>query len=276
MSLLLAAPAMAQMEFGLPPGQVSFLPLRIGEERGRLIQFLKARSKGPAPLVIMLDDWSKPGRRSSEWVIGLSDLLRARGMAFALVPADRFGLDNGAEVAMAVGVLRNRAADLEIDMNRIALLGEGLGAAYAAVLAMDLERAKQVGLDFDAIRVAVLLDGRCYDFNKCLDLASPRTRPNLTDDLPSDQAQREAASPMAHVAQPNVRSIYMHFDARSKDRVEGTLMLEAMRNAGQEVTVSTALLRFDQHSAIDNLQRERPNPKSETMLDYLAAQLGVQ
>lgn len=275
-ALTISGSAIAQMEFSLPPGQTSFTPVRIGEERGRLIQVLKARSREPAPIVIMLDDWPKPGRKNSERVIGLSDMLRARGIAFALIPADRFGKDEAKEVAPAVDALKARASDLGVDMSRIAVLGEGLGASYAAAIALNPEQASRLGLNYETIRAAVLLDGECYDVKRCIATASPRARGYYLRQLPEDEDGQAALSPLGYAAAPNVRSIYVHFAPRSAARSQSEALVEALRSAGQAPTLSSATLRFDQHGQADTLDRERPNPSSGTMLDYLATQLGTK
>ncbi len=274
--LMVAGQARSQAEFALPPGQVSFTPIRIGADKGRVVRFLKARSRTPAPLVIFLDDWEKPGRRYAEATIGLSDMLRARGIAFALVPADRYGRDQGAEVAQAIAALKARAGELEIDLSRVAVVGEGLGAAYAALIATDPRRAAAAGLALSDIRTVILLDGYCYDVEQCFRVATPRRLASLRKDLPEDAPSRAALSALRYAGQPNVASIYLHFDPRSPQRLEGDAMAAALRSGGQDLTLSSALMRFDQHAGVDTIQRERPNANSGSMIDFLAKRLDVR
>jgi acetyl esterase/lipase len=156
--------------FPSPPSVVK----RYGSHVDQRLQFTKGKKAGAAIAVVVGSSTGNLGGTS------LRDLLFDKGLAVVDIryrnPV-RFGAGSAAtDVALAILFLREHADQLHIDGNRIALLGSGPDAAWAALLGCNPEIFKQVGVPFSAIRTVALIDGDGIDApSEVLAASAPRS-----------------------------------------------------------------------------------------------------
>lgn len=118
---------------------------------------------------------------------------------YRLVPDVTFR-EQAADVARAIKLLRDRAEEYSVDPSRLYLMGHSAGAHLAALVSTDATYLQREGLDLDAIRGTILLDGAGYDIANQVRQAGPNARRLYQGVFGDDPAEQAAASPATHVA----------------------------------------------------------------------------
>lgn len=227
MLALLAAPVFAQNNFpnyferwepdpGVPGRDVSREYIRYGDLSGQEISFRPARQDTPAPLVVIIDDryWRNDQPMSDDYLPGF---LYEQGYASASIQSRAYPEPEAAEaiadLAAAIARLRDESAKLGIDMSRMILVGRGSAAWAAALLATDPSHAAAAGLDFSAIKGAVLINGDGMDL-AARAAESPRLRNgDFADFFEGDEALT-LFSPVTHLGPPDAPAFLLLVEER--------------------------------------------------------------
>jgi arylformamidase len=182
------------------------------------LDFYPALRDRKAPLVIFVHGggW-KNGDKSSETGRYKAPHYIENGYAFAsinyrLLPSAPVE-QQAADVANAVAYLRNNAAQLGLDADNIVLMGHSAGAHLVALVGTDPQFLNVAGLDFNALRGVIALDGAAYDVTAQLQDGPKFMQGTYRDAFGTDPARHRALSPTLQAASPNAPSfLILHVD----------------------------------------------------------------
>ena len=201
------------------------------------------RADGPdAPLVIFIHGggWKRGDKSNATGAAKVAHSLAA-SYAFAsidyrLVPAATVE-QQAQEIADAVAALRAQAATLGVDASRIVLMGHSAGAHLAALVGTDARYFAKAGLNPDAVRGVILLDGAAYDVPRQIAEGGNFMHDTYVQAFGNDVARQKALSPTFQVAAPNAPDFLILHIARVDGTVQSIALGAALRAAGTPAEV---------------------------------------
>jgi acetyl esterase/lipase len=208
-----------------------------GEGRGK-----DMRERKPTPLIIFIHGGSW---RSGTYLdsVGTSKIthLTSLGYAFAsvnyrLIPAvtiEEQVQDVADAVAFLVSPKRDGAAELgvEIDTERVVLMGHSSGAHVAALLGTDVRYLKRAGLGTSSIKGVVLLDGSNYNATAELTDSPGPVADNLVLGMGRDLSRLRALSPTLNVRVGGVVQKWLLLHVQRRGDIRQAVELEAVLRA---------------------------------------------
>lgn len=200
------------------------------------------RPRGPAsrPVVIYFPDAAWPNDAIC-YDQGIFAALDAAGIAVAQLwlGGDTLGRDIRS-VERGLRTIRQRADSYRLDLTRVALLGCGAGAHFAALAATNPELMAGAGLNLSSIAGVAIVDGVGFDLRAVA--ATPandaEARRGRRGYFSGSMADLDVYSPQSHLAAPNAPSLLV----RGRAETEGspTALMTFARNmqaAGAELVV---------------------------------------
>lgn len=195
-----------------------------------------------APLVVFVHGggWSR-GDMSTALADATIAHWQSQGYAvtsinYRLVP-DATVEQQASDVAAALAYLKRNAGQLGFDADRIALSGHSAGAHLVSLVGTDPRYLEAVGLEMDAVRGVLALDGAGYDVPRQMDQAGRWLRQFYQDAFGSNEARQRALSPFHRAAAPNAPDfLILHVDRRAS-RSQSEALAEALEEAGTRTQV---------------------------------------
>ncbi len=134
------------------------------------------------------------------------------------------------DVGRAIARLREEAARLGFDADRILLTGHSAGAHLAALVAADPQYA---GESFAAIRGVIPIDGACYDVPAQIEASPFMARRTYIPAFGTDVARQRALSPITHTGGPDAPDwLLLYTSARDDAQAQSIALRDALRNGG--------------------------------------------
>lgn len=185
-----------------------------------------------APLVIFVHGggW-KRGSKDNATGAAKVDHYTGLGYAFAsinyrLVPGATVE-QQAQDVADAVALLRGRAAALNVDPDRIALMGHSAGAQLVALVGTDMRYFAKAGLKPNAVKGVIPLDGAAYDVARQMAEGGRFMAGTYEQAFGTDPTRQKALSPTLQAASPNAPGfLILHVD-----RADGTAQSKGLAAA---------------------------------------------
>ncbi len=223
----------------LAPGKQT---LAYGRDALQMLDFWPAQGvTAPAPLVVFVHGggWTRGSKdnASGAWK---APHYTGEGYAYAainyrLVPGARVE-DQAADVAAALRYLIDHAAALEIDPQRIVLMGHSAGAHLVALVGTDERYLRAAGLSFASLKGVIPIDGAAYDVPRQIKDGGDFMHDTYVAAFGSDGVRQRALSPTLQAGMPNA-SAFLLIHVQRKDGIAQNEALEAaLRNAGTHVT----------------------------------------
>jgi arylformamidase len=201
------------------------------------------RASAPnAPLVIFIHGggWKRGDKANATGAAKVTHYLAAgyavASIDYRLVPAATVE-QQAQDVADAVAALRTQAAKLGIDPARIVLMGHSAGAHLAALVGTDPAYFAKAGMQPDAVRGVILLDGAAYDVPRQIAEGGNFMHDTYLQAFGSDPARQKALSPTFQVAAPNAPDFLILHIAREDGTVQSIALGAALRAAGTPAEV---------------------------------------
>lgn len=215
--------------------------LSYGKHALQALDYWKATS-ADAPLVVFVHGggWKRGDKGNATGAAKVTHLL-GQGYAVAslnyrLVP-DSTVEDQASDVATAIAYLREHAAKLGFDANRIVLMGHSAGAHLSALVGTDPRYLKQAGLSMDMLSGVVLLDGAAYDVPSQMGENARIMGDTYRQAFGTDPERQRALSPTLHASQPDVANfLILHID-RADGKRQSEMLASALKKAGSRVSL---------------------------------------
>lgn len=216
---------------------------RYGPATLQTLDFYPAAQTGKAPLIIYVHGgaWKKGDK-----VSGLGKYkaphYNAQGYALAsinyrLVPNNTVE-DQAHDVAAATAWLHRNAAHLNIDRNRIILMGHSAGAHLVSLVGTDPKYARKKGMPMSAIRGVVALDGAAYDVPAQMRSAGWFMKRNYSQAFGRNPSRQRALSPTSHAAAPNAGSFLILHIERADAKMQAEILSRQLRAAETKVQLN--------------------------------------
>lgn len=214
------------LSFFEPPQKAFAEHLKYGKKNWQRIELFPVRKGSPVPLVIAIggiSDWARYRVNEAGYAI-----------AFVTIPPDptvkaAARLDN---LLDAIAYLLEHSAELNIDMNRLAVHGGGVTANQAFLLGTDPSLLERAGVPFTSLRAVTTVNGSGYDIPKRISESSFRKQ-KYERDYGKDLVEQLRLSPVTHLAAPNAPRFLMFITEDSTDiRPETEDMVAAAVKAG--------------------------------------------
>ncbi|CAI7665108.1 unnamed protein product [Penicillium pancosmium] len=205
-----------------------------GEKDAQHLRFWKANPKShQAPTIVFVHGGS--------WRIGtnLDSVGSVKGYAFAsvnytLVPVIQVE-EQVQEIAHAISFLLKNAASLDIDSERVILMGHSSGAHVVTLLGTDTNYLTRAGVDIHVVRGVVSIDGSNYNAPaELLDSPGPVVE-NLIHALGTDPDRLRAISPTYHARAPNAAAFLLLHAHRQGDVRQAVELAAALHASGTKV-----------------------------------------
>jgi len=179
--------------------------------------------------------------------------------------------DEASDIAEAVAMLRSNAARLGFDANRIVLVGHSAGAHLVALVGTDPKWLNGAGLNMDAVRGIVPLDGAAYDVAHQLSIGAPLMQRTYVQAFGTDPERQKRLSPTLQAAKPNAPAFLILHVQRPDGVAQGQALAAALRAAGTPVEIQgfpgTGL---PGHAAINRQLGEAAYPATAAVDRWLA------
>jgi acetyl esterase/lipase len=214
-----------------------------GRDRLQTLSFWRARSNGPAPLILFVHGggWQ---RGSKDNATGSFQPIHypQEGYAFAsinyrLVP-DATVEQQGEDVALALKALLDRASSLGIDRRRVVLMGHSAGAHLVALVGTDARYLKSAGLSFADISGVIPLDGAAYDVPAQMNDGPPFMQKTYVQAFGNDPVRQRALSPTHQAAAPNAPAFLLLHVERADGARQSAALASALKAGGSQVDLA--------------------------------------
>lgn len=223
---------------GVDPNLLA-LDLTVPERSGRC---------GPAPVVIWVHGGSFSGGDKDNGVATMARWATEQGWAFASVnyrlsprpPTDDpdrvLHPTHVSDIATAVGWLDDHAVDLDLDPDRLLLVGHSAGALLVSLLATDGSYLAAAGVELDQVRAVAPLDTR-YDIAAEVTTGNASAEAAYRNAFGDDPDVWHDASPLTHAGTDPAIPPFVVVTRGQADRIAGA---EAFAAALDEATVVDA------------------------------------
>ncbi|OYX67036.1 MAG: esterase [Sphingomonadales bacterium 32-64-17] len=233
-------------------------------------------SDAKAPLVVFVHGggW----KRGDKTMMRGSDKLsawQAAGYAVAsvnyrLVPAATVEQE-AADVASAVAWLKENAARLGFDGERIALVGHSAGAHLVALVGTDPAYFRAAGLSMDDVAGVVTLDGAAYNVPDQMGENARLMGDTYEEAFGTDPARQRSLSPTLHAGTPNAPEFLILHVQRDDGRRQSRELAAALTRAGTPATVQEFRGRgLRGHMQINRKLGEAGYPATPVVAAFLA------
>lgn len=212
-----------------------------GDDRLQGILYWPAARAG-APLVMIIHGggWSRGDMRMMQGSAKLSHW-QAQGYAVAsvnyrLVP-DATVEQQAGDVAAALAYMKDDAALLRFDANRIALSGHSAGAHLAALVGTDPQYLRAAGLSLAELRGVLALDGAAYNVPDQMDENVRSMGDTYRAAFGTNPARQRALSPTFHASGPNAPDFLILHVQRADAARQSEALGAALEAAGTRAEV---------------------------------------
>ncbi|MFC3711885.1 hypothetical protein ACFOMD_04845 [Sphingoaurantiacus capsulatus] len=214
--------------------------LRYGEAKEETIRVYRGRGSGSAPVTLLFDASDTSSRHRNYVTEELIRALTDRGIAVVSIKGDSKTLGGEMDsVRRSLQFVVANAAKERLDLSRIALTGYSFGVHLAGLLATDPTYLRSAGLDFEALRAAMFLDGGLMS---AAELATERAKAPSGSYWSGDAAVVAALVPEVHLASPNVPRVFFANFKDSKSRTASAdTFADQLKAAGVDVKVHTMM-----------------------------------
>ncbi len=216
-------------------------PMAYGNDPLQALDYWPGRGTRPPLLIFVHGGGWKRG--SKDYATGATkvDHYGRLGYAFAsinyrLVP-DATVEQQAQDVADAIAYLRGRAATLGFDPNRIVLMGHSAGAHLVALVGTDMHYFARAGLQPDAVKGIIPLDGAAYDVSRQMQEGSRFMTGTYEQTFGTDPVRQKALSPTMQAAKPNAPSFLILHVNRTDGTAQANALTAALKAAGTPATV---------------------------------------
>lgn len=219
------------------PGQAQVVSY--GADPLQAIDYYAAPARN-APLVLFVHGggWK---RGDKQMMAGSAKLTHWRGQGYAvaslnyrLVPEARVE-DQAADVAAGLAALLRQAPRLGFDPRRVVLVGHSAGAHLVAFVGTDPQWLRGAGLELDAVKGVIPLDGAGYHVPSQMGENSRLMGDTYEQAFGTDPVRQLALSPTQHAAAPNAPAfLILHVD-RDDAKTQSEGLAAALRRAGTPV-----------------------------------------
>lgn len=249
--------------------------LSYGPDRLQQLDFWPA-TRADAPLVVFVHGggWKRGDKRMMDGSAKLSHW-RELGYAVAsvnyrLVPANTVE-EQAADVASAVALLKGKAGTLDIDPDRIALVGHSAGAHLVALVGTDPAYFRAAGLSLDDVRGIVPLDGAAYDVGTQIAEGGRVMRDTYVQAFGTDPQRHTRLSPTRQAHAPNAPEFLILHVQRDDGTAQSKALAEALRKGGTSATVQGFAGRgLKGHAEINRQLGEEDYPATPVVDAFLA------
>lgn len=207
----------------------------------KLDLIVPAGGKKPMLLFIHGGGWSIGDKRHAAAL--KAEHFTKTGWAFGstnyrLVPAATVE-QQAADIAAAVAYLREHAAEIGVDPDRIVLIGHSAGAHLAALVGTDPSYFAAARVPMAAVKGVVLLDGAGYDIAKQMGRPDNPVAGMYDAAFGRDPARQRTLSPTLHAAAPNAaRWLILPVASRADSVAQSNELAAAIRSAGADARVA--------------------------------------
>ena len=215
--------------------------LAYGSDPLQRIDFYRAKgATGPAPLVIFVHGggWKRgskdtaASRHAPAHYTGLGYNYAA--IDYRLVPQATVE-QQGADVAMALRALLDRAGELGIDRRRVVLTGHSAGAHLVALVGTDERYLKAAGLSFADLAGVMPNDGAAYDVPRQIAEGGRFMHDTYLQAFGTDPARQRALSPSLQARAPNAPAFLLIHVQRPDGIAQAEALEGALKEAGTRV-----------------------------------------
>lgn len=257
---------------------VSELNLRdykYGPDFHQRVHFLRPKKSRNAPLVIIFEDEAWDGGTPTTPTDWLRLTLVEKGYAIAVVEYRWEDHEISApraagDAAAATRFLAENSTKLGFDRDRVALLGIGAGAHFAALLATDTSLLADERIQ-NAIKAVLSVNGFGFDIPGSIAKASAYQRTMLQKAFGSDSTVQANFSPKSHVDSPNSPAAYLFQMVDDKEFLSAEA--EAFSAALEQNGAVTSVERVPPYSRRlrSSIYGAPDNPGTARLLDVLEA-----
>lgn len=212
-----------------------------GEKDTQHLRLWKANPKShQAPTIVFVHggSWRIGTNLDSIGSVKVSHLTE-QGYAFAsvnytLIPVIEVE-EQVQEIAQAISFLLKNAASLDIDSERVILMGHSSGAHVVTLLGTDTKYLTRAGVDIHVVRGVVSIDGSNYNAPaELLDSPGPVVE-SLIRALGTDPERLRAISPTYHACAPNAAAFLLLHAHRQGDVRQAVELAAALHASGTKV-----------------------------------------
>jgi hypothetical protein len=254
LSLLAAAhSAVAQFDAPAVPivPQMNMDSAKYGNEHWQSFDFISPRQGRAAPVVVRSEGDPYYARPEQPYLGFLPSFLYENGIAYVSVrprPWSRgTAVEQAEDLAGAIGEITRNSAKYRVDPARVAVIGAGLEAQTALLLATDPTFLSRAGVPLESLRAAVSVDGEPFDIPSWM-AAGGQYRTGKYDDLFGTDAGRQLRlSPAQQVAPPNARR-FLFFVSKGKAQLHA-----------QASEMASALVRNGAAAEVLPITRRQPD-----------------
>lgn len=217
------------------------IALSYGTDRLQQVDFYPA-AQADRPLVVFVHGggWKRGDKRmmddSNKLTHWRSLGYNVAAVNYRLVP-DATVEQQGADVAAAVAMLRQKAPSLKFDARRIALVGHSAGAHLVSLVGTDPQYLRGAGLDFADIRGIVPLDGAAYDVARQLAEGNRMMQDTYLQAFGTDPARQAALSPTLQAGTPNVGEFLVLHVQRADGTRQSQQLAAALNQGGSHAEI---------------------------------------
>ena len=189
---------------------------------------------------------------------------------YRLVPAATVEQE-ATDVASAVAWLKDNAARLGFDDERIALIGHSAGAQLVALVGTDPAYFRAAGLSMDDVAGVVALDGAAYNVPEQIGENARLMGDTYEEAFGTDPARQRSLSPTFHTATPNAPEFLILHVQRDDGRRQSRELAAALTRAGTPASVQEFRGRgLRGHMQINRKLGEADYPATPVVAAFLA------
>lgn len=256
------APTRADVVYRTPPTGVA--PSAVS------LDFYAGPAGTPSPVVVFVHGggWAIGDKRGGEH--GHPAAVHSAGYAYVSLNyrLTNYGPPEVAadDIAAALAWLRQNAADLGIDPDRIVLMGHSAGAHLAALVALDPRYQLAQGVPSGAVDGVILLDGAGYDIATQVETGGNAELYETV--FGTNRAHWRQMSPLTYADRADPPAFLIHHVAsRQASGLQSEALARALRGAGGRVEVHAA--EGETHASINRGFGEPGDETTQRTLAFL-------
>ncbi|CAG8069744.1 unnamed protein product [Penicillium olsonii] len=230
-SITRAQTLLAEMNADVPHGGTD---MTYGDKESQHLRFWKSETpKAPIIIYVHGGSWRSGTNLDSIGSLKVTHLVSLgysfASVSFSLVPSVTVK-EQVQEVAESVAYLSRNANSLNIDPDRVILMGHSSGAHVVTLLGTDSNYLASVNISIHTVRAVIAIDGSNYNAPAEISDSPGPVSENLIGALGSDPRRLADMSPSHHARAPNAGAfLLLHVQRRGDIRqaVELDLVLKA-------------------------------------------------